>query len=83
MASFYRNEWPLLVICPSSLRVTWAEAFERWVPALPQTSIGVVLNGQSSLSRQVTIISYDLVSRQLKKLKERNFKVVIADEVRR
>ena len=23
--SYYRSDWPLLVVCPSSVRLTWAE----------------------------------------------------------
>jgi len=25
IAAYYRNEWPLLVVAPSSVRFTWAE----------------------------------------------------------
>ena len=25
--SHYRSDWPLLVVCPSSVRLTWAEVF--------------------------------------------------------
>ena len=25
VACYYRQEWPLLVICPSSVRIAWAE----------------------------------------------------------
>ena len=81
VAAYYRSDWPLLVICPSSLRVSWAEAFEKWIPTLSQTNVGVVLNGTSPVDKMVTIISYDLVSRLLIKLKARKFGCVIADEV--
>lgn len=26
---YYRSEWPLLVVCPSSLRLAWAEVSEQ------------------------------------------------------
>ncbi|KAM4562017.1 SWI/SNF-related matrix-associated actin-dependent regulator of chromatin subfamily A-like protein 1 isoform 2-T2 [Fundulus diaphanus] len=29
IAAYYRNEWPLLVVAPSSVRFTWAEAAKR------------------------------------------------------
>ena len=25
VVSYYRNEWPLLIVCPSSLKILWAE----------------------------------------------------------
>ncbi len=34
IAACYREEWPLLVICPASLRLVWAEELERWLPFL-------------------------------------------------
>ena len=30
-AAAYRSEWPLLVVCPASLRLAWAEEAERWL----------------------------------------------------
>ena len=27
--SYYRSDWPLLVVCPSSVRFTWAEVREK------------------------------------------------------
>ncbi len=27
----HREEWPLLVVTPSSLRETWAEALSKWI----------------------------------------------------
>eukprot|EP00051_Salpingoeca_urceolata_P006973 m.92192 g.92192 ORF g.92192 m.92192 type:complete len:208 (+) comp15062_c1_seq3:336-959(+) len=31
IALYYQSEWPLLVICPSSLRFTWAAEVQRWL----------------------------------------------------
>jgi len=30
-ALYYQDEWPMLIICPSSLRLTWAAEIERWM----------------------------------------------------
>jgi hypothetical protein len=36
-------DWrPLLVICPASLRLTWADELDRWLPGLPPSQIHVV-----------------------------------------
>lgn len=29
IAAYYRDEWPLLVVAPSSVRFTWAEVKEK------------------------------------------------------
>lgn len=31
VASAYRDEWPVLIIAPSSLREQWADALHRWL----------------------------------------------------
>ena len=40
LASCYRQEWPLLVIVPASLRLMWAEELERWLPCLRPSQVG-------------------------------------------
>ena len=34
MAACYKEEGPLLVVCPASMRLVWAEELERWLPFL-------------------------------------------------
>ncbi|XP_074857466.1 SWI/SNF-related matrix-associated actin-dependent regulator of chromatin subfamily A-like protein 1 isoform X2 [Carettochelys insculpta] len=80
IAAYYRKEWPLLVVTPSSVRFTWAEAFCRWLPSLSPENINVVLTGKDNLSAKlINIISFDLLSKMDKKLKD-TFQVVIIDE---
>ena len=31
IAQYYRAEWPLLVVCPSSLRANWAKEAQQWL----------------------------------------------------
>uniref|UniRef100_A0A673CDI1 SWI/SNF-related matrix-associated actin-dependent regulator of chromatin subfamily A-like protein 1 n=1 Tax=Sphaeramia orbicularis TaxID=375764 RepID=A0A673CDI1_9TELE len=82
IAAFYRDEWPLLVVAPSSVRFTWAEAFRRWLPSLSPDSINVVVKAKDNLrAGLVNIISYDLLSRTEKQQQPGNpFKVLIMDE---
>ncbi|XP_040913940.1 SWI/SNF-related matrix-associated actin-dependent regulator of chromatin subfamily A-like protein 1 [Toxotes jaculatrix] len=81
IAAYYRNEWPLLVVAPSSVRFTWAEAFRRWLPSLSPDSINVVVKAKDNLrSGLVNIISYDLLSRMDKQKPGNPFNVLIMDE---
>jgi SWI/SNF-related matrix-associated actin-dependent regulator 1 of chromatin subfamily A len=86
----YRAEWPCLIVVPSSVRLQWADQFQKWAPEIKSDDINIVMNGYSqnfitfliftrkgSCNKLVNIISYDLLVRQ----KEVNdFKVVILDE---
>ncbi|RXN16995.1 SWI SNF-related matrix-associated actin-dependent regulator of chromatin subfamily A 1 [Labeo rohita] len=81
IAAYYRSEWPLLVVAPSSVRFTWAEAFRRWLPSVRADSINVVVTGRDSLrSGLINIISYDLLNKMDKKQPSSPFSVIIMDE---
>ncbi|KAM9805139.1 SWI/SNF-related matrix-associated actin-dependent regulator of chromatin subfamily A-like protein 1 [Neosynchiropus ocellatus] len=81
IAAYYRNEWPLLVVAPSSVRFTWAEAFRRWLPSVSVDSINVVVKAKDELrAGLVNIISYDLLSRMDKQKPGSPFNVLIMDE---
>ncbi|NXB36497.1 SMAL1 protein, partial [Eulacestoma nigropectus] len=80
IAAYYQREWPLLVVTPSSVRFTWAEAFHRWLPSLGPGSTNVIVSGKDNLTGSlINIISFDLLSRMDKQLKS-TFQVVIVDE---
>ncbi|KAM4836015.1 SWI/SNF-related matrix-associated actin-dependent regulator of chromatin subfamily A-like protein 1 isoform 1-T4 [Thomomys bottae] len=80
IAAFYRKEWPLLVVVPSSVRFTWEQAFLQWLPSLNPEDINVVVTGKGRLKAGlVNITSFDLLSKLEKQLKI-SFKVVIIDE---
>lgn len=81
VASYYRAEWPLLVITPSSLRITWQQAFIKWLPTVDPADINVVLTGKDNpTAGLINIISYDLMSKCVEELKRKQFRVIIADE---
>ncbi|NXN88241.1 SMAL1 protein, partial [Bombycilla garrulus] len=80
IAAYYQQEWPLLVVTPSSVRFTWAQAFHRWLPSLSPGSTNVIVSGKDNLTGSlINIISFDLLSRMDKQLKS-TFQVVIVDE---
>ncbi|XP_074068108.1 DNA annealing helicase and endonuclease ZRANB3 [Macrotis lagotis] len=87
IAYFYKNEWPLLIVVPSSLRYPWTEEIEKWIPELGPQEIIIIQNktdvGRISTSK-VTILGYGLLTTDAKllidTLYKQNFKVVIIDE---
>ncbi|XP_010016288.1 PREDICTED: SWI/SNF-related matrix-associated actin-dependent regulator of chromatin subfamily A-like protein 1, partial [Nestor notabilis] len=80
IAAYYQKEWPLLVVTPSSVRFTWAEAFHRWLPSLSPGSTNVIVTGKDNLTAGlINIVSFDLLSKMDKQLRS-TFQVVIIDE---
>uniref|UniRef100_A0A8C3YQ54 DNA annealing helicase and endonuclease ZRANB3 n=1 Tax=Catagonus wagneri TaxID=51154 RepID=A0A8C3YQ54_9CETA len=87
IAYFYKEEWPLLIVVPSSLRYPWTEEIEKWIPELGPEEISVIQNktdiGRISTSK-VTVLGYGLLTTDaetlIDALNNQNFKVVIVDE---
>ncbi|CAG2256009.1 HARP [Mytilus edulis] len=80
LACYYREEWPLLIIVPSSVRFDWAQQIRRWVPSIDPQEISVATTGKDTSSNRVNIVTYDLVARKAKYLQDKHFKIVIVDE---
>lgn len=82
IARVYMEDWPLLIVCPSSLRLNWKEEILRWLETdLDEDDIRVVMTGKDvdRTVRKVNIVSYDLI----RKMPERFLKrcqFLIADE---
>ncbi|KAL1774785.1 DNA annealing helicase and endonuclease ZRANB3 isoform X2 [Sigmodon hispidus] len=87
VAYFYKEEWPLLVVVPSSLRYPWTEELEKWIPELEPEEINIIMNktdiGRISTSK-VTVLGYGLLTTDaetlIDALTRQNFQVVIVDE---
>ena len=45
VAYIYKNEWPLLIVVPSSLRYSWVEEIEKWIPDINPTDINMIQSG--------------------------------------
>lgn len=82
IARVYMDDWPLLIVCPSSLRLNWKEEILRWLETdLDEDDVRVVMTGKDvdRSVRKVNIVSYDLI----RKMPERFLKrcqCLIADE---
>lgn len=50
VAFVYQNEWPLLVICPASLKYTWRDEAMKWLPGLDDIYIQIIETGAESFN---------------------------------
>ncbi len=45
VAYYYRQEWPLLIVVPSSMRYPWIEEVEKWFPEIDPLDINLIMSG--------------------------------------
>ncbi len=88
----YKDEWPLLILCPASLRYTWPAEIEKFYPSLPTTAVYIVkgfddcdfYSNSNKRSRiKIVIATYSLLqnrSAASRVLQQFKFKCIIADE---
>ena len=57
LAYQYVSEWPLLIICPSSLRFVWREQLSRWLGGLIEPGdVHVVTRGKDPVDAKAKIV---------------------------
>ena len=83
LSSLYQKDWPVLVICPSSLKFAWRDEVTQWLSEiLDKNEIQVIKNSKNEFKsdKKYYIISYDLSVRMIDKIIEKKFQYIIADE---
>ncbi len=64
---YTQDEWPLLVIVPASLRLAWAEEFEKWLPEVRPAHIHVIEGHADRVTPDalpsIVVTSYDMMQR--------------------
>eukprot|EP00933_Yihiella_yeosuensis_P064606 TRINITY_DN6804_c0_g1_i1.p1 TRINITY_DN6804_c0_g1~~TRINITY_DN6804_c0_g1_i1.p1 ORF type:complete len:694 (-),score=168.26 TRINITY_DN6804_c0_g1_i1:152-2233(-) len=85
----YPQDWPVLVICPPSLRGNWRDEASKWLPAdclpCPDRHIQTIFKGSEEMREDARffIVSYDLAVRNpafTRTPQGGEFRVIIADE---
>ena len=82
--SIFLSDWPVLIICPSSLKYAWRDEISNWLKDLVnEKNIQIMNSSKDEFKDNISffIVSYDLSVRIEDKLKEKNFNFIIADEV--
>jgi SNF2 family DNA or RNA helicase len=86
--AYYEPEWPLLILCPASLRYTWPAEIEKFFPSIPPQTI-YVASGFSDIGFtkqkdvRIVVVTYSLLQNRsavAKVLEDQNFNCIIADE---
>ncbi|XP_022822722.1 SWI/SNF-related matrix-associated actin-dependent regulator of chromatin subfamily A-like protein 1 [Spodoptera litura] len=85
IASYYRHNWPLLIVTTSSMRFTWQSKIQELLPSVPMMNVATLTSGKDTQlvadkQTEVVIVSYKITSMYTDLLKSKKFGVVIIDE---
>ncbi|CAH1791118.1 unnamed protein product, partial [Owenia fusiformis] len=87
VARYYKHDWPLLIVVPSSLKYPWIDEIEKWMPDVQPHEINLVhssVDVNEISEAKITVVTYGLLQRPksilLEALMTQKFKVVILDE---
>ncbi len=79
----YIKDWPLLIICPASLKQNWKNELLRWIDTLAAEDVQILETKNDEWKESlVKIASYELASSDpmLKQIENATFQAVICDE---
>lgn len=78
----YEEDWPVLILVPTSLRDAWETALRRWLGVRPQHIAAVGSGGEAHKINAATfaVVPYSLVGKMADRLVKRNYQVVVCDE---
>lgn len=68
LASFYRKDWPLLIIAPSSLLYNWKKELLLFLDFISEDDIKIMDGSKDELNSLITICSYDYAQKREKDL---------------
>jgi SWI/SNF-related matrix-associated actin-dependent regulator 1 of chromatin subfamily A len=94
IANYYKDEWPVFIVTPSSVKFMWKESAKRWLantlceltgqndPENVEDYIQVIENGRQPIDpdSKIVIASYDLLAKNVDEIIKTSFNVVICDE---
>tara|TARA_R110002020_G_scaffold216353_6_gene423983 strand:- start:4247 stop:6343 length:2097 start_codon:yes stop_codon:yes gene_type:complete len=77
-ASLHRELWPVLVVCPSSVKYNWAKEIDTW---LKDVSVEIVNGFKGEIAKaDFTIVNYDLMAQREEQLTSMGFNLCVFDE---
>ena len=79
----YKDDWPVLIVCPSSIKLIWKHELLKWLPGeISEREIQVFSSGKDGFIKdaKIYIFSYELATKMSESIDHMEFKIVIADE---
>lgn len=82
LVSCYPEDWPCLVLVPTSLRDAWESALRRWLGVRPSLIAAVAsgADGNKINGAAFAIVPYSLVGKLGEKLARKKYQIVVCDE---
>ena len=83
ISSLYKENWPVLIICPASLKFVWRDEILKWIPDINNDKdIQIFKSGKDEFisDEKFYIMSYDLTVKFEQKIIDKQFNFIIADE---
>ncbi|KAI1733188.1 hepA-related protein (HARP) domain-containing protein [Ditylenchus destructor] len=85
IARHFRDEWPLLIVCPSSVKYAWKTQIEKFLPSIKAYDIHMIEKKSDFIPKKrststIIIVSYDIMSSRLPEFEAASFYVLIFDE---
>ena len=78
----YMSDWPLLIICPSSLKSVWKDEIKKWLhKKIRKEEVQIIEKSGFTINPdtiKIAVFSYEIASKSVEQLSR--FKTVIADE---
>ncbi|KAL0104812.1 hypothetical protein PUN28_016447 [Cardiocondyla obscurior] len=81
IAHYFKENWPLLIVAPSSVKFQWTEAIYQFLPSVPTQYIHHFANAKDYITDdKITIVSYDLLVRAVDVFEKHFYGFIILDE---
>ncbi|CAG8544956.1 6780_t:CDS:10, partial [Diversispora eburnea] len=81
ICQFYQSDCPVLIICPSSLRLTWSGEIRKWLQ-ISDDEIQVFFHTKDKVRSPIpkfVITSYDLIAKMSEEYEDK-FNIIVCDE---
>ena len=75
LALIYKQEWPVLIVCPSSLKLNWKDEILNWITSIPKEFVVIIQTTKQQFPKngKIFIMSYEIACRHESTIKEKKF----------
>ena len=82
LSQLYKKNWPVLIICSSSIKYQWRREISLWVPISNRNRIQLINSSNDIFKSNMDfyIVSFDKLKNIEEKVKRKHFNFVIIDE---